>query len=452
MTKHNFLERVLVAILLVVMFGVVLHAPVTVWLGTILPDHVDYIKAWKELLMGLVLALFIYCAHKRNRVREFMNDKLMQIALIYAGIHFVMMSIFHPSVDGGLQSAGAGLLIDLRYILFFVLVYGTIKLLPEIRRQIITVFLGGAAVVVTFALFQMFLLPPDILASIGYSKATIAPYITVDQNPNFIRIGSTLRGPNPLGAYLVVVLSLLLAVAIRMGRTLKQEERWVLGLSAIGAGMALGATYSRSSVLGLLLAAGIIVGVAASVKLRRRLSIAAVVGVLGVSLMMLVMHNDPTISSIVLHDDPRTSASANSNEEHAESLMDGLNRMAEQPLGAGVGSTGSASLDTDKPLILENQYLFIAHEVGWLGLGVFIWLFVEILRRLWAGRASALSLGVFASGCGLALIGLILPVWADDTVSIVWWGLAAIAAGSLGLGSGKSEEMAKSRTKKKRHA
>jgi hypothetical protein len=34
-----------------------------------------------------------------------------------------------------------------------------------------------------------------------------------------------------------------------------------------------------------------------------------------------------------------------------------------------------------------------------------------------------------ASGIGLALIGLLLPVWVDDTVSIVWWGLAAIATG-----------------------
>jgi len=40
---------------------------------------------------------------------------------------------------------------------------------------------------------------------------------------------------------------------------------------------------------------------------------------------------------------------------------------------------------------------------------------------------------VWASGLGLILIGLVLPVWVDDTVSIVWWGLAAlvIASGSV---------------------
>lgn len=75
----------------------------------------------------------------------------------------------------------------------------------------------------------------------------------------------------------------------------------------------------------------------------------------------------------------------------------------------------------------------IAHEVGWLGLGLFVWLNYLVMVALWHRRASWLALGVWASGLGLILIGLVLPVWVDDTVSIVWWGLAAlvIASGSV---------------------
>ena len=105
--------------------------------------------------------------------------------------------------------------------------------------------------------------------------------------------------------------------------------------------------------------------------------------------------------------------------------------MVHQPFGAGIGSTGSASLYGAQPLIVENQYLFIAHEVGWIGLALFLIIFVKILQQLWKRRADWLALGVFASGIGLALIGLLLPVWVDDTVAIIWWGLAAVAiAGS----------------------
>jgi hypothetical protein len=105
-------------------------------------------------------------------------------------------------------------------------------------------------------------------------------------------------------------------------------------------------------------------------------------------------------------------------------------RFAKQPLGGGVGSTGSASLLGDSGLIIENQYLFIAHESGWLGLGIFIAIFITVLRRLYANRRDWLNLGVLASGISLAVIGVIQPVFVDDTVSLVWWGLAAIALAS----------------------
>ncbi len=101
--------------------------------------------------------------------------------------------------------------------------------------------------------------------------------------------------------------------------------------------------------------------------------------------------------------------------------------MTREPFGSGIGSTGSASLFGSAPSVVENQYLFIAHETGWLGLTLFLVLFVMIMARLWQQRRDWLSLGVFASGVGLSLVGLLLPVWADDTVSIVWWGCAAIA-------------------------
>ena len=53
-------------------------------------------------------------------------------------------------------------------------------------------------------------------------------------------------------------------------------------------------------------------------------------------------------------------------------------------------------------------------------------LFGMVMQRLWRRRGDWLALAVFASGVGIAVAGIILPVWADDTVAIVWWGLAAL--------------------------
>jgi hypothetical protein len=417
------LERVLVGILLLIVGGVVVHAPLTVWLGSLWPDYAPYIKAWKELLMGVALVLLIVLAARRKKVNELLDDRLMQLPLVYAGLHFVLLALNHKNWG----AVGAGLLIDLRYVLFFVLVYGTIKLAPQYRRVFLWVIAGGAAVVMTFAVLQMFVLPKDILTHIGYSKDTIAPYLTVDENPAYIRINSTLRGPNPLGAYAVIVISLLAAVALKWR---VNGRGWVLaGLAALAAGLTLGASYSRSSVVGALAALLVVVVLALSVKARKRLGV--VVGILTVLLIagFVALQDTPVISNLVLHDNPTTGAAIDSNAGHVTSIVDGVVMTTHLPFGAGIGSTGSASLNTSDPIIIENQYLLIAHETGWLGLALFAGLYIVVMRRLWLRRTSVLALGTFGAGIGLAVIGLLLPVWADDTVSIVWWGLAALAAG-----------------------
>jgi len=272
-------------------------------------------------------------------------------------------------------------------------------------------------------------LPHDILKYIGYNINTISPYLTVDQNYDFIRINSTLRGPNPLGAYAGIVLALIVAAVSK--RKVKKEN-WSITLVTIlfaGGIVALLASYSRSALVGTIVAIAIVL----VVTNMRRLSPSVwfVSGVVMIALIggLLMARNTQFMSNILLHENPGGGSSINSNEGHINSLTDGINRLVYQPLGAGIGSTGSASLYGDNPVIIENQYLFIAHEVGWLGLLLFVSIFVAILIKLWDFRKNWLALGVFASGIGLALIGLLLPVWVDDTVAIIWWGLAAVVIG-----------------------
>jgi len=415
------LERLLAGILLVIAGLIVVHAPLTVWLGTMWPDQLLYIKASESLLMGVALVLLIIIATQRRMVSALLSDRLMQLCLIYAGLHFVLIALFQH----GLQAAQAGLLIDLRYILYFVLVYNCLQLSPRYKKAFMVTFAGGAAVVIGFALLQMFVLPKDVLANIGYSKQTIAPYLTVDENPDYIRINSTLRGPNPLGAYTVIVLAMLGAIAVRwkLGR-----RGWLLlGLGAVATVLTLNASYSRSSVIGAVAALITIVVISTTINIRKKIFVGIGVAVVVIVALIVLLRDNSVINNLVWHDNPSTGASVDSNGGHWQSLVDGTKRLVTQPLGAGIGSGGSASLLGDSPVIIENQYLLTAHESGWVGLIVFGWIFVEIMRRLWRHRQSALALGVFGGGIGLAVIGLLLPVWTDDTVSIVWWGLAAIA-------------------------
>lgn len=421
--KRFLLEYLPAWLLLMVLAFIVVHAPLTVWLGTQWPGAAVAVKAWKELLISLALLLVAVGLWRRGQLRAFVAQPVVAVALVYVALHEVMCGVYPQPI----AATVAGLLIDVRYVLYFVAVLGFLRLYPSYRAAFMRVAVVGAAVVVGFAVLEL-VLPRDILTVLGYGPNTIEPYLTVDKNPDFIRYNSTLRGPNPLGAYAAMVLAGATAYLATKRQQLRGWRQWAMPISLLLAAIvAVWVSYSRSALIG----AGIAVAVVLVVRFGRavpRRTWAVIVGCIAVGLVTLVLARDSyVVQNVLLHNNPATGAAVDSNAAHADSLNEGLARLAVQPLGAGVGSTGSASLLGSNGIIIENSYLMIAHEVGWLGLGVFIVLFVLLMRQLWRGRRDWLALAMFASGCGLAFIGLMLPVWADDTVSIVWWGLAAVA-------------------------
>jgi len=420
--KSLVVERIYAGILLTVFIGIVLHAPLSVWLGSFAPDYELLIKSWKEIFMLVAVPLGLIVVSQRHLWGELWRDWLFRLIIAFAALHIVLLVFWK-----GVTPALAGLSIDLRFLLYFGLVYVAIRLRPTYRRLFLKLGLLGALIVGVFALLQVFVLPRDALSVIGYDKdTTIAPYLTVDKNPDYVRINSTLRGPNPLGAYAVIVLGILMAAATLESRRLGRYKVAAI-VAGVGAAAALWASYSRSALIAFVGSSVAIIGATVGRRLGRRWWIAGVIVLCAFTGGVVAGRNTDFVSNVILHENLDGGSAISSNEGHADSLADGMNRMLRQPLGGGVGSTGSASLYGDEPLIIENQYLFIAHEVGWLGLALFLAIFAFVMKRLWQRRRDYLALGVFASGLGLALIGLLLPVWVDDTVAIIWWGLAAVA-------------------------
>ena len=425
--KLAWLTSVYAIILLIIFGGIVVHAPLTVWLGTVFPDYSPLIKSWKEILMIPAALLAGVLVTRQGLWRELSRDWLFRLIVAYALLHIVLAIILPQDTLAQL----AGFAIDLRYVLFFGLVYVLIRLAPQWRKQIVYIGAIGAVVVVGFATLQLFL-PKDTLSYIGYSKQTIAPYLTVDENPDFIRYSSTLRGPNPLGAYAGIVLGMITALLVRRKLPLERKRvLWATGAITACSLVAVWINYSRSALVAAIVTVLIVLGVTMLRRMSRRAWL--VVGVVFVILVgsLAAAWESNFVSNVILHENPTTGAEVSSNDGHVESLIFGVGRLVAQPLGAGIGSTGSASLydDDEGGVIIENQYLYIAHETGWLGLALFVAIFGLIMVRLWRARDDWLALGVFASGVGMALIGLLLPVWADDTVAIVWWALAATALG-----------------------
>lgn len=428
------ISKIYIAILLIIFGLIVLQAPISVGFGSLWPDYSLIIKAWKEILMVVAAVIAVYLLIKNQKI-QIIKIPLIIAVFIYILLHLGLL-FYKPQ---GLLASLAGLMIDLRYLVFFLLVYIAVKLYPKYRKVFIRIGVVGALLVLIFGVLQVFVLPDDVLKYIGYNLNTISPYLTVDKNPDYIRINSTLRGPNPLGAYAGIVLSLVVAAIAK--RKIK-KDKWLLIFTTIllfGGVVCLWASYSRSALMGTIISLIIILGITIFRKFSYKVWI--VFGVIFVLVCggLYLARDTPFVSNVIFHENLADTNNINSNEGHVDSITEGLSRLIKQPLGAGIGSTGSASLFAEKTLIVENQYLFIAHETGWLGLVLFLVIFVKILSILWKKRQDWLALGVFASGIGLSLIGLVLPVWADDTVAIIWWGLAAIALWDYNIKHGKTE-------------
>lgn len=415
--------------LLTVLFLIVLHAPISVGIGHFFPDLNLLIKAWKEILLALLAVVGALLITKQKLWRKALNSPFVTLSVLFIDIHLLLALI----MQGDSQSVVAGLMIDLRFVVMFLLMYILVLLNPGAVKRAVKVIVAGAFIVIGFGLLQILLLPDDALKAIGYSRDTIAPFLTVDTNHDFIRINSTLRGPNPLGALMVVYGSLAVAYVLLNRRKLSPRQLGGLGAGVIGSMAVLFASYSRSAYLAAV--AAVVAVFALSRRINKRIILLA--GSIGIAVAITGFFIAQTswFSNVILHENPESKVEAKSNEDHALSLVDGGKRVASQPFGAGIGSTGSASLydgDSSNDTTIENTYLFVAHESGWFGLAVFVVLFGLIIVVLWRHHKNNwLVIGVLGSGIGLAMIGLLLPVWVDDTVSLIWWGLAGVAIASI---------------------
>lgn len=419
--KNVRLHHVIGWILLLIMGLIVIHAPLTVYVGSKFPQIADIIKAWKEMLMLVALVLLAVDYTRRRAWRAAFKDKLVWLISGYAALHLVLAAIYHLPTNAVI----AGLMIDLRYIAYFALVYLFLKLYPAYKESFLRIAMTGAAIVVGFAVLQL-VLPHNFLAYFGYGDATIQPYITIDKNPAFVRENSTLRGPNPLGAYAIMVLCGVAAYWIAQRKKLNDNTRTTFIFFAIAGLIALVVSYARSAWLGAAVALVAVFAIKNKgvVTWRKAGYIAAATVIIGA--VVYGARDTSFVQNALIHNNPTTGASVDSNTQHLDSVTSGLASMAAHPFGQGVGSTGSASLFTDNPTVVENQFLFIAHETGWLGFALFIAITWVVLARAWRRRADWMAFAVFTSGIGLIVVGMLLPVWADDTVSIVWWGLAAV--------------------------
>jgi hypothetical protein len=401
------------------------HAFFTAWVASAV-GHFDLLRIWKELLMFVICsAVGALLLLQPAVMRELARDRLIQLMAAYLAViallTLVGLWMHHVSAAAAIY----GLLSDTRYVVFFMMIYVLYRLggrLGDWRKLL----LYPAAVVLVIGLLQLLVLPRGFLGHFGYGPATLPAFQTVDNKAGFLRLQSTLRGPNPLGAYLVIVAAGVVAAGLRS----HGKRRVLLALMGVVMALVLVATYSRSAWLG----AALTVPLTALWMIRsdraRKIIAWASAGVLVLAtLLVLGLRHNGAFQNVAFHTSDQSRSLHSTNTERANALHSGIHDVVHNPLGSGVGSAGPASVRNRRAptRIAENYFLQIGQEAGIVAMVLFTAITALLAWRLWPRRHEPLACVMLASLIGLTLVNFVSHAWADDTLAYIWWGLAAIA-------------------------
>lgn len=402
------------------------HAFISTWGGVAVGPLLIW-KSWKEIVLGSMVVLSIlWLAHYPKRAQEVFKDRLIVYIMAFS-IFSLIVTAFTSSYAQ--LSTQAGVLIGLRYLVMFCLAYIVGRYLLTTRsswREQGVKWLAMLGIVLGLAgLLQVTVVPSDFLEQFGYEKnITISPTSTIDANDHMPRAFATMSGPNDYGAFLLIPL----AVAF-CGILSKRLAVVTASVSSMG----LFLSGSRSAWIGALAMGAVIVyqKYAAHLSAKKLLAISAIFIGLVIIIFSLAV-TVPVVRIAVFHSSPGDpTLLEGSTLDHFIASSDGIKRVFWQPLGCGLGCAGPGSFYGDHPQISESHFIQVAEEVGILGLILWLGMFVAVMVRLVKARSDALAQGLFISGVGLTVVGLILHVWADDAVGIVWWGLAGFVIGEL---------------------
>lgn len=406
-----------------------IHTPLTTYLGSNLCCG-DSLKAIKDILIFFLFSASLLLLFRDVNIRkQFFKRIYNKLIFIYGMLHVLLAAI---------QPLGAasvvGVTFNLRYLLVFcfvqVLFLGSVryKKHEDTRSLIVKVVAYSFVLVAIFGALQIYVLPDNFLSLLGYGDETVRPFLTIDGTEEYVRINSSLRGPNPLGAYMMMGLIFFIGLWISKSRHPVKFCAYIPLLLAVLYG-----SYSRSAWLGLLVGLAIVAAAFFLTKGRhwgKQLFVLAIILFSAVSVLLVLGRDSELVRAYILHDSKSNTVARTSDVDRLQANGRALSAIAENPLGYGPGSAGPASTYGSKgEFYSENYFLQIAIEVGVLGLIAFVLIIGSVAKGLLQNGSDSLSLVAISILAGFIVINLVLHGWADDTTSITFWTLVGVAIG-----------------------
>lgn len=408
-----------------ILFILPFHALLTTWIGSN-TGHFDLLRIWKELLITALSLPCLWLILRRPALKQwFAESWTVRLIFLYSLLTIGMGIWARHEYHVNSVALIYGLLVNLRFLGFFLICLVVASYNPWLKKSWAKLTLLPASLVIIFGLMQRLLLPFDFLRHFGYGAKTIPAYQTVDSSLDYRRIQSTLRGANPLGAYMVLIVPGFVSLKDRL-------KKWV----GVTAGLAIiFFSYSRSAWIGAALALAFLAWLALKQKVHwHYLAISIGLGAIAVSAGLYFFGSQKSVQETLLHYSSGSVASQSSNSERYKAIKSAAANVWHKPLGSGTGTAGPASFrNNHPPRIAENYYLQIGQEVGVAGIVLFIVINILVGKQLWLRRTDTLSSILLAALVGISFINLLSHAWTDDTLSLIWWGLAGIALAPVNI-------------------
>jgi len=405
---------------------------------------------WKEVLLLIVLGMaFVEIAVGWRRGsgvggRAWKFDVLDCLILVLVALGLIV-SFAHAPLPT--PSLFLGIKYDLfPLVLFFVLRRADWSVAFKTKAMAVLLLVG--ALVSLYGILTFFL-PIGFFTWLGYSDmhslflpdGPLAPFQLIGGSA-LHRIQSTMSGPNQLGIWLLLPLSVASLAAYRK-RSAMNIAFFVLILAALVL------TFSRAAWIGAFVILATLAYLGQSRLVRRKMFVWGAPVVL-VALVIVAS----VFPSVILR--------SASTRGHLDKPLAGIRAMVDDPLGRGLGSAGPATNRTSDacvelekgsdatwaqahpdlcvfvggeqvqpvgrtcncPFVTENWYLQIGVELGVIGFVLFVAFVVLLLRAL---RRNQESLAPFLAFLGVCVCALFLHAFEDSAVAYTAFILAAVS-------------------------
>ncbi|RIK38550.1 MAG: hypothetical protein DCC55_20855 [Chloroflexi bacterium] len=391
-----------------------------------LPIDIGFKPTFLDVALG---ALFFVWLFKLviGQEREFLATPLGLLVGLFMLIALFSFAygLTHSSANSFLVRRFAEILIGIG--LFFVAV-NTVRTMAElawVTRWLLVAGWACAAIAVVFYVIpqEATIWVLDRLARFDYPGGAGALRFIEDDPAGTMRAIGTAVDPNVLGGMMILVAGL---VAPQIFTRESLLPRWLALLMLATTAAALYLTYSRSALLGLATAIGLL----AVLKYRWLL----VLGLVGGLLLLLLPQTQEYVARLVAGLAGEDLATQMRFGEYKDALI----LIRRYPL-FGVGFTGTP--DIDIYLGVSMLYLIIAENMGLVGLAIFVLvmvafftLWVRAWRRGLPARQEAILLGYGGAVLGALVSGIFDHYWFNMTyphMTALFWLYVGLAVAAM---------------------